>query len=141
MTRISKQIIVMRKSFIIDGKQITPRKGKYIAQGSHACLKPLLDMMETYIDKNAFVHMSLHTTQDTALWDWIKGSFTKVCVSVETEEELLDVYNKAKEKGLLTSLITDSGRTEFGGVPTNTCCSILGWSDEVDEITGKLQLF
>ena len=141
MTKISKQVIVMRKTFIIDGKQITPRKGKYIAQGSHASLKALLDLKETYIDKDGFVHMSIHTTQDTALWDWLKGSFTKVCVVVETEEELLDIYNKAKEKGLITALITDSGRTEFGGVPTNTCCSLLGWSDEVDEITGKLPLF
>ncbi len=139
--KISKQVIVMRKSFMVDGKKVTPRKGKYIAQGAHAALKAIVDQFEIYCAKDAHVTMTLHTEQDTALYDWLTGSFTKVCVSVETEEELLAVYNKAKEAGLNCSLITDSGRTEFGGQPTITCCSILGWSDELDPITGHLELF
>lgn len=139
MNNISKQIIVMRKSFIIDGKKITPRKGKYIAQGSHASLKAILDLMIP-IAQNDFIYLRM--LDYTALRDWLQGSFTKICCCVETEEELLEVYNKAKEKGLICSLITDKGNTEFNGVPTITCCAIgPAWSDELIGITDKLELF
>ena len=38
-------------------------------------------------------------------------------------------------------LITDAGHTEFHGVPTRTCLAIgPAWSDEIDAITGGLQL-
>jgi PTH2 family peptidyl-tRNA hydrolase len=142
MSRISKQVIVMRKSFIVDGKKVTPRKGKYIAQGSHASLGAILGQMEIDVDiKDDYQKRSLYLDHESALYDWLTGSFTKVTLCVETEEELLAVYNKAKEAGLITCLITDSGRTEFNGIPTITCCSILGWSDEVDPITGNLELF
>jgi len=132
----------MRKSFIVDGKKVTPRKGKYIAQGSHASLGAILGQMEIDVDiKDDYQKRSLYLDHESALYDWLTGSFTKVTLCVETEEELLAVYNKAKEAGLITCLITDSGRTEFNGIPTITCCSILGWSDEVDPITGNLELF
>lgn len=137
MENKSKQVIVMRKSFTIDGKKITPRKGKYIAQGAHACLKAILDSCVEETEG-----LSLYLEPDSALQDWINGSFTKVCCVVETEEELLAVYNKAVEKGLICSLITDAGHTEFNGVPTITCCAIgPAWSDELQEITGHLELF
>jgi PTH2 family peptidyl-tRNA hydrolase len=149
MSRISKQVIVMRKSFIVDGKKVTPRKGKYIAQGSHSSLGAILNQMSSLPDykyasstgRAGKITKTLEINAGSALHDWIEGSFTKVTLCVETEEELLAVYNKAKEAGLITCLITDSGRTEFGGVPTITCCSILGWSDEIDPITGHLELF
>jgi PTH2 family peptidyl-tRNA hydrolase len=137
----SKQVIVMRKSFVIDGKKITPRKGKMISQGSHASLKAILDYgyITGEIDDLGF---TIDLKENSALKDWLTGSFTKVCCVVETEEEIVALYNKAKEKGLMCSLIQDAGLTEFGGVPTITCCAIgPAWSDEVDEITGKLELF
>lgn len=136
----------MRKKFIVDGKEISMRKGKMIAQGSHACLKAILDLARVNPNEssqgsegNEEIIISLNA--GTALQDWINGRFTKICVSVDTEEELMAVYNKAKNKGLICSLITDAGLTEFNGVPTVTCCAIgPAWSDDVDEITGKLQL-
>lgn len=152
MENISKQIIVMRKSFLVDGKKVTPRKGKYIAQGAHASLKAILDIMNAdshsnfkYIasnGKDGETTKILKLAANTALHDWITGSFTKICCSVETEEELLTVYNKAKEKGLICSLITDKGLTEFGGVATITCCAIgPAWNSEIDPITSHLPLF
>ena len=135
----SKQIIVMRKSFVIDGKKVTPRKGKYIAQGAHASMKALLDHFNEY---ELLKYFDLKHNTNTALKDWLEGSFTKVCCVVETEEEIIALYEKAKEKGLICSLIKDAGLTEFGGIPTITCCAIgPAWSDEVDEITGELELF
>lgn len=141
MDNKSKQVIVMRKSFIIDGKKITPRKGKYIAQGCHSSLKAILDYgyITGEVDDLGF---TIDLKENSALKDWLTGSFTKVCCVVETEEEIIALYNKAKESGLICSLIKDAGLTEFGGTPTITCCAIgPAWSDEVDEITGQLELF
>lgn len=134
----------MRKSFIINGKKVTPRKGKYIAQGSHASLKAILDLMSTRpaLNPGKPIIKELVMYPTSALYDWINGTFTKICVCVETEEELLEVYNKAKDKGLICSLITDAGNTEFDGVPTITCCAIgPAWSYELEDITKHLQLF
>lgn len=126
-----KQVIVMRTEFIIDDKKITPRKGKMIAQGAHASLN-------VFISGNGGFQP---IKNDSPAQKWLDGTHTKVCVQVKTEEELVDVYEKAKEKGITCSLITDVGLTEFGGVPTKTCCAIgPWWSDEIDEITGNLNL-
>lgn len=150
MDRISKQVIVMRKSFVIDGKKITPRKGKYISQGCHSSVGAILGQMEKhgnfkYISSqgtDGTITYELRLEAGSAIHEWIIGSFTKIVCCVETEEELLAVYNKAKEKGLITSLIEDKGNTEFAGVPTITCCAIgPAWSDELEDITGKLELF
>jgi PTH2 family peptidyl-tRNA hydrolase len=138
MDGIAKQVIVIRKKFPINGELRKLRTGKMCSQASHSSLKAILDLMVKVPAENEYV---LYVKDGSALESWLTGSFTKICVGVETEEELLAVYEKAKEAGLITALITDSGRTEFNGVPTKTCCSILGWSDEVDEITGKLELF
>ena len=132
MEKISKQVIVVRKD-------LNMRKGKMVAQGAHASLKAILDLMKPQFDDNN--ELILRIKNDSALQDWIRGRFTKICLSVNSEAELIEIYNKAKEKGLICSLITDAGLTEFAGVPTKTCCAIGPcWSDEVDEITGKLQL-
>ena len=125
----SKQVIVMRKD-------LNMRKGKMIAQGSHASMKAILDNMDRDVDCRV-----LYLEDGSALNDWVTGRFTKVCVSVESEQELEEIYNKAIEKGLLCSMIVDAGLTEFNGVPTKTCCAIgPEWSDKIDEITGHLKL-
>jgi PTH2 family peptidyl-tRNA hydrolase len=127
----SKQVIVMRKD-------LNMRKGKMIAQGSHASMKAILDIMKFKPQQNS---MTLEMPDGSALEDWIEGRFTKVCLSIDSEKELVEIYNKAKQAGLICSLITDAGLTEFGGVPTKTCCAIgPAWAEDVDKITGELKL-
>lgn len=76
-----------------------------------------------------------------ALSQWLEGSFTKVCVSVSSEQELLDIVAAAKAAGVLNALITDSGLTEFHGVPTNTCAAIgPDFPERIDPLTGHLSL-
>jgi peptidyl-tRNA hydrolase len=72
---------------------------------------------------------------------WLTGAFAKVCCRVNSEEELMDLYDKAKDAGLEVHLITDSGRTEFHGVPTRTCL-VIGpdISEKIDALTGHLEL-
>lgn len=141
MSRTSKQIIIMRKEFIVNGERKKLRTGKYCSQSAHASLGAILNQMDVN-DLHDFQLRSLYLYRDSALYDWINNAFTKICCYVDTEEELLDVYNKAKAAGLLCSWIVDSGLTEFGGVPTVTCCAIgPAWSDELEPITGNLKLF
>ena len=78
---------------------------------------------------------------DEHLSGWIDGQFKKICVSVNSEEELLEIVQKAKDVGIPYALITDSGLTEFHGVKTNTCGAIGPSSEDVvNAITGHLKL-
>jgi len=131
MSRISKQVIVMRKD-------LNMRKGKMVSQGAHASLKALFDIMGENDEEN---FICLNYTPKSALKDWVQGRFTKICLYVNSEKELNEIYGKAKEKGLICSMIVDAGLTEFNGVPTKTCIAIgPNWSDSIDEVTGHLPL-
>ncbi|OQZ90026.1 hypothetical protein BST11_15070 [Mycobacterium alsense] len=69
------------------------------------------------------------------------GNFTKICVRVESEQELVDVVRAAESAGLLNVTIRDNGKTEFGGVPTLTCAAIGPDTDEnLNPVTGDLKL-
>ena len=127
-----KQVIVMRKD-------LNMRKGKMVAQGAHASMAAII--------KNGFWRHDLFEVPkyvipaDEDLKAWLAGSFKKICVSVNSEQELLDIFKKAEEAGLHCALIQDSGLTEFGGVPTYTCCAIgPNMPAAIDEITGNLPL-
>ena len=130
----SKQVLVMKKF----PKALNMPVGKYVSQGAHASLGAVLKMgkLDEYGDNliiplyNVFVR------------DWLLGSFTKVTLYVETDEELTALYHAANSAGLPTALITDSGRTIFAGVPTMTALGIgPGGSEEIDKITGHLKTF
>lgn len=120
--REAKQVIVVRKD-------LNMRWGKGVAQGAHASLKALLDWWES------------GRPQPRAMTSWLRGAFTKVCVSVGSEAELEAVHAAAAAAGLPASLVVDSGRTEFRGVPTKTCCAVgPAWLEEVDPVTRRLPL-
>jgi PTH2 family peptidyl-tRNA hydrolase len=142
-----KQVIVMRRD-------LNTRKGKYVSQGGHSVMKVFFDNME-YVEEKYDSELNfsgrikeryyklpipMNKTGDD-IKSWIDGIFTKICVSVNSEQELMDVYNKAVELGLPCSLIEDNGLTEFHGVKTKTCCAI-GPADStlIDPITGHLPL-
>jgi PTH2 family peptidyl-tRNA hydrolase len=114
-----KQVIVMRKD-------LKMRRGKEIAQGSHACMIFLL--------KNR----KLTPVEEK----WVKGNFKKVCLQIDSEERLVEIHKKALELGLESNLVIDSGVTEFNGVPTKTCLAIgPDYSDKIDVLTGTLKLY
>lgn len=135
-----KQVICMRAD-------LKMRRGKEIAQGAHASMKVLLDMMKMSYSMsvgnitNDDMDFTLTIPYQGPIWEWLEGSFTKVCVSVESEKELNDLYVDAKKANIPCSMIVDAGKTEFGGVPTKTCIAIGPWhSEEIDKITGHLKL-
>lgn len=132
-----KQIIVMRKD-------LGMRKGKMIAQGGHAVLKIFLDRMR-YEPNDDHSHVldvgDEFGVHSSAVLKWMKEGFKKVCVQVNSEEELLQINKEAEEAGLPVALICDSGKTEFNGVATYTCLAIgPASSKHIDKITGGLKL-
>ena len=141
-----KQVIVMRKD-------LKTRKGKYCSQASHASLGALLKCFKKeYItsyegedcEEPMGVKYSMNVFNDSYLDKWLNGIFTKITLSVDSEDELLSLYNTIKNErpDIPCVLITDCGLTEFNGVPTNTCIGIGPfWSDEIDTFTRHLSLF
>lgn len=123
-------------------KDLNMRKGKMCAQAAHASMKVILDLMFDVEDnRNNLKFKTLCMEKGKPLDQWINGIFKKIVVYVNSEQELLDVYNSAMERNLICSLIQDAGQTEFNGVSTYTCCAIGPGSDEeIDKITGELPL-
>ena len=122
-------------------KDLNMRRGKQIAQGAHASMKVFLDKMTTHHSPSAGLHYGHVSPLGTDELEWIDGAFTKICVSVNSEAELIGIYESAKLAGLNCSLIQDAGHTEFNGVPTYTCCAIgPNEASKIDVITGGLQL-
>jgi len=122
-------------------KDLNMRKGKMIAQGCHASMKVILDLM-TPIDCGPNHNSKiLHMIKNSPLDQWINGLFTKIVVSVNSNLELIKVYTIGVASGIPCALIEDSGKTEFHGHPTYTCCAIGPDEEEkIDKITGELPL-
>ena len=79
---------------------------------------------------------------ETPLSEWFSYGCAKICVYVDSEQELERVAALAEEKGVLCAVITDAGMTEFHGVPTKTCLALEPLpSDVADTITGALPLY
>ncbi len=134
---MTKQVIVMRKD-------LKMRRGKEIAQGAHASMKFLVQILdEVEGSSDQYGGVDSPTSHMTAAMDeWLSGSFTKICLQVGSEAELMDIFTKAANSGLIVHMITDAGKTEFDGVPTRTCLAI-GPDDDaaIDVVTGHLKLY
>jgi PTH2 family peptidyl-tRNA hydrolase len=119
------------------------RRGKEIAQGAHASISFLTRRIRECLIHETEHGLNLHFLKlsDTEK-AWIEGRFKKICCVVNSEEELLGIHEKAVEAGLVSSLIQDSGATEFHGEQTNTCVAIgPDDDDKIDEIAGHLKLY
>jgi len=110
------------------------RRGKQIAQGAHASMSFICRRLQ----ERGTISLDDFSAAERA---WLNGAFAKICCRVDSEDELMVIHDKAVDAGLEVHLITDSGKTEFHGVPTRTCLAI-GPDDaeRIDAITGQLQL-
>lgn len=118
----TKQIIVWRNDLKV-------RKGKIAAQVAHASMAFLTRELHWDTTQDGEEHM-FHSLsffsekQAEAIQSWLKNSFRKIVVYVNSETELREIYKKALDKGFIASIITDNGATEFKGMPTVTCVAI-----------------
>ena len=136
----AKAVCVMRTDLRnSDGHKVP--KSKLIAQGGHAFVGLLTNLLEKGYDDYFDVPIREIREPYPALENWLDTSFVKVVLGVDSEEELVELYWAARKKKLNTILITDSGTTEFGKL-TNTCVGIgPNWDFRIDELTGHLKSF
>ena len=144
-----KQIIIIRTD-----TEPKMRKGKMIAQGAHASLAVILNMMTEYnpwndmdmyeyldnIKPKKYKEKHLKIEDGSPLDFWINNSFKKIVVG-GTKKEIIECYQKAKKENIPCVLIEDKGLTEFGGNVTITACAIgPDDPDKIDKITKNLKL-
>lgn len=144
----SKQIIILRKFPDIP-------IGKYASQAAHASMSFLTrhggmineidwgSMTSRDVYEKSFRNTSadIHKHYE-AISHWLDNSFRKIVCVVETEQELLDIHEKAKAHGLMSHLVEDNGATIFNGQKTTTALAIgPHWDKDFDGITDKLPLF
>ncbi len=140
-----KQVIVIRRD-------LNMRRGKEIAQGSHASSAWLASIIGEAIVRDAATWPTSTsptstltvdaTTLDEAARIWVTTSHRKVTLQVRSEEELVALHEKAIALGLKSHLIQDSGKTEFGGVPTYTALGIgPNLAADIDQVTGELAIY
>jgi PTH2 family peptidyl-tRNA hydrolase len=111
-----KQVIVVRKDLKLS-------RGKMSAQVAHASLEAFMKA------KN----------YDSVLAEmWLRHGGKKVVVYVKDQDELIDLYNKAR--GLPKALITDAGHTHLK--PGTTTCIGIGpaETEKIERITSHLKL-
>ena len=131
------------KQWIILRKDLKMRKGKMVAQGAHASMKVIFDLWSEEYENIFMLKLDGGCDIEHAkpIKEWIKGAFTKITLSVDSEEELIELYNKAKEEGLPCSLVEDHGLTEFNGVKTKTAIAIgPAYPSQVQHLTGELKM-
>lgn len=136
----TKQVIVVRKD-------LKMKHGKMAAQVAHASMAAVLNQGEVIerkdkSDQVAVRRFDMDLMHNPALNHWLfLDSFTKVCVAVHSEAELLEIYEKVKAVKIPHALIRDSGRTVFKE-PTYTCLAIGPLVNEAfDKYTGHLKLY
>ncbi len=113
-----KQAIILRS----DLKMST---GKKVAQGCHAAV-------------TAVEYARKYTPSTVAAWG--KEGQKKIALKVQSEEELLNIYQDAKNMELPCSLIQDAGLTQLEP-GTKTAVAIgPAKSEKIDKITNSLKL-
>jgi len=128
----------MIKMVICVRKDLKIRRGKEIAQAAHASMKFIADKIRECPSADPFKNIRLSPAEQ----EWFEGLFTKICVKVNSEQELMTIKSNAEINGIQCCLIEDSGATEFHGVRTPTCIAIgPDEAEKIDKITGHLELY
>lgn len=130
------------KQYIILRTDLPMNKGKLAAQASHASMKVFFDKMrcgEIPPAADGWTHQHvLFVTEEEQ--KWIEGRFTKIVKKVKNENQLLKVYNQAKEAGLNCSLIKDAGLYGLEGENYTAVAVGPNYVEKCDPVVKKLQL-
>jgi len=118
-----KQVIVFRKDIKLS-------KGQMVAQGAHASIAFLTNLVKAY-PKDIIPFYKCEE-------QWINGTFYKVCLAVNSEKELLDIGAEAVNRGLKVHYIQEN---DLFDEPTFTCLAIgPDYSSNIDPVTKHLKL-
>lgn len=127
---VLKQVIVVRADLKMS-------QGKVAAQVAHASVL-LVEAIRDKIDRE----WSTFSDTQTFEWysEWRRKLYRKIVLAVDSEDELLKVFNMALASELPVVQVRDAGLTEL---PPNTLtCVGIGPAPAnlVDAVTGKLKL-
>lgn len=149
-----KQVWTDPKQVIVARRDLMMPDGKLAAQVGHAVIKVFLDM-GTWDDKKYLVNsvngqkLGEHHVSEFKLIPasehmeyWMRKSFPKAVLGIDSEEEIEILYCEAQRAGLPCSKVIDTGRTVYDGAHNLTCIAI-GPADRpsIDAITGHLPLY
>jgi len=110
-----KQVLVVRNDLKLP-------KGKIGAQCGHAAVE------------------ASHKADKSVYQSWRVNGQKKVVLKVDSEKQLFQIAQQAKDLGLPTAIITDAGKTCIAP-GTNTCVGIgPAEESEIDRIVGELKL-
>ena len=118
-----KQVIVMRKDLGMS-------RGKLVSQGSHAAFACISN---NYLEIDTDVYGNVAQEIKPIPLDvarWMQGTFTKIVVAVNSEEELLALHAELEKTDIPIALIKDCGRTELGK-PEYTCLGVGPWNSHI----------
>ncbi|HYD02880.1 MAG TPA: peptidyl-tRNA hydrolase Pth2 [Alphaproteobacteria bacterium] len=110
-----KQIILVRNDLKLP-------KGKMAAQAAHASVEAVLKSDKDIVKK------------------WRSVGMGKIVLKVDSLEDIYKYNDEAKKLGLITSVITDAGKTVVE--PGTTTCMAIGpdVSAKIDKITKDLKM-
>ncbi len=110
-----KQVILIRHDLGLP-------KGKLAAQAAHASLE------------------AAFKADDSILKKWRAQGQKKVVLKVADEKELISYFQQAKDDGIVSSLITDAGKTVIA--PGTKTAVAIGPDEEekIDKLTGTLKM-
>jgi len=115
----------MYKQTIVIRADLKMGKGKIGGQCSHASVSAYERIRKSHPD---------------IAREWFMQNQKKIVLKVESEEELLEYFQKGKEAGIPCELIRDAGHTQLEP-GTITCFGAGPWDeDELDRLFGKLKL-
>ena len=130
-----KQVIVARRDLRMPS-------GKLAAQVAHASVKVFLDMGEWDdfdMGDNALFQI---TGVPPAMQHWMRVSFPKAVLGIDSEMDIEILYAEAQRAGLPCSKVIDTGRTVYNGEHNLTCIAIgPAERSKIDKITGHLPLY
>ena len=111
----------MKQAILIRNDLKLP-KGKLAAQAAHASVDAVLKSDQKMIKA------------------WQKEGMAKIVLKVKDEKELIAYFQKAKDTGIISSLITDAGKTVVA--PGTKTAGAIGpdEDDKIDRIVGELKL-
>ncbi len=114
------------KLFVYIRSDLNMRRGKIAAQSAHAALGLWTNAMQ-----KTDHFMKMNNKNSNLFKSWLNNNpiDNLFIIPVDSEEDLMAKYNSFDKNKLL---ITDQGRTEFGGKPTNTCFSYLESEETID---------
>lgn len=141
------------KQYIVVNRELKMSRGKLMSQAAHASMAWLTHIIreEAFIPSPPWddcVHADLVFSRD--LYDgWINGSFTKIVLAVDSEEEMLELINKLEANGYTENrsffVIRDNCSTELEPDETGTRMTCIGFapseSEKLSDIMKDYKLF